>query len=224
MVISVSTAESTNDIQKELTQESDGCINGSVLFGNNFFMFDVHSMSHDPDPYSGSYFEIEESDTFKNARTIFLSDDAKLQDAAKDFWKQKNNAASAMKCIRNGKYMSIGVVNVTDYNAYKTADPAAYNAAMKDSKAKDYIPVSIETTHGIVNVAMSEAIKKLNMTYDPGIEFVSPITDRYEHFDDDVGTSGLQNYIAGYNAGIAVGHFLKLINDEYKIIPTPVCD
>lgn len=214
LVISVSTAESTNDIQKELTENPNGNINGSVLFGNNFFMFNVHSMPSDPDPYSGSYLSISEVDTFRTGDVLGLSAELKLQDAAKDFWMQNNNPSSAMKCIRNNKYMSIGVVNVTDYNAYKTADFIAYTAAKACSAAEGYFPVSIETTHGIVNWAMSEAIAKLGMTNKPYIEFVSPITDRFWHFDDDVGTTGLQNYIAGYNAGIAVGHFLKLINDE----------
>lgn len=223
LVISVSTAESTNEIQEKLTEKSDGSINGSVLFGNNFFMLDVHSISSDPDPYSGSYLKIAEDDVFKNRSPLPLTSDAKLQDAAKDFWIQNKKPDSEMKCVRNNKYMSIGVVNVTDYNAYKTADPVAHDAAMEHSAAKAYTPVSIETTHGIVDMAMNEAITKLEMKNKPYIEFVSPITDRYGCFDDDVGTTGLQNYIAGYNAGIAVGHFLKLIDDEYKIIPTPVC-
>lgn len=223
LVISVSTAESTKEIQEKLTKKSDGSINGSVLFGNNFFMLDVHSISPDPDPYSGSYLKIAEDDVFKNRSPIPLTSDAKLQDAAKDFWIQNNKPDSEMKCVRNNNYMSIGVVNVTDYNAYTTADPAAHDAAMEHSTAKAYTPVSIETTHGIVDMAMNEAITKLKMKNKPYIEFVSPITDRYGCFGDDVGTTGLQNYIAGYNAGISVGHFLKLIDDEYKKIPTPIC-
>lgn len=44
------------------------------------------------------------------------------------------------------------------------------------------------------------------------------ITRRYLHFNDELGTDGLQNYIAGFNAGVAVGELLLEIDNNPAII------
>ena len=208
-VISVSTAESTVDVQ---TSE-DKSVNGSVLFGCHYGMFNVHGMKDDPDPNSGSNLHLNDSDdTYVYASSniheaMFDLINTKVAgDAVKLFRPQYHAPAGHMICNADSGYLSVGVVNVTDYRAYDKADPAAYEAAKKNSPTKT--PACIETTHGIVNMCTGNI---------PTL-FVSPITDRYTHFADDVGNSGIQNYIAGYNAGIAVGTLLIQIDQQPKVI------
>lgn len=210
LVISVSTAESTPEIQGG---DPDKSINGSVIFGGKFFMFDVHSMgTSDPDPESGSYLEIGEPYLAQEIPALYQLITKISEAAQKKMWMQANSPANNLLCSGSSDYLSVGVVNVTHYEAYEVADPAAYEAA-KVAVNTD-TPVCIETTHGIVNSAVKNACSKLKMEPLP-VVFASPITDRYKHFDDDVGSSGLQNYIAGYNAGIAVGHLLVALNEYY---------
>lgn len=212
LVISVSTAESTPDIQKYNDGQS---VNGSVIFGQRYYMFDVHSMgSDDPDPDSGSKLIINKRYCENLSQVINTVN--RIKDIAPiHFWQQKYSPYKNMKCWGNPTYLSVGVVNVTNYEAYPIADKAAYEDAQKNSQTSQFVPVCIETTHGIVNSAVLDACNQLKIESIP-VLFTSPITDRYLCFGDDVGTTGLQNYIAGYNGGIAVGHLLKILNDEYK--------
>lgn len=102
-------------------------------------------------------------------------------------------------------YTSVGVVNVVHYENYSTADKEALNKYYQSAKHLD-LPVCLETTHGVVSMAANTNDGK----HVPVI-FVSPITDRYEHFSEDVDDA--QNYIAAFNAGIAVGEILIMLND-----------
>lgn len=205
-VMSISTAESTPNIQGD----GNKSINGSVLFGRNYAMFDVHSMEqYDPDSNSGSNLPV-----LPFAESIVKSDlfniiNSRVSEKAKPkLRKQVHGPADMVLCEGNEKFVSIGVVNVTDYKAYPVADKAAY------AGFTDGFPVCIETTHGVVNMSVRSAFP----TNTPPVLFVSPITDRYLHFNDDVGTDGLQNYIAGFNAGVAVGELLLELDNNPAII------
>lgn len=49
--------------------------------------------------------------------------------------------------------------------------------------------------------------------------FVSPITDRYKCFAEDVNPQGKQNTAASYNAGVTVSLLLReLDKDTFKLI------
>lgn len=136
--------------------------------------------------------------------------DTVSQKAKSKFRAALNSPAEQLFCEGNNGYTSVGVVNVTNYKAYSVADKAAFEFCVNSYP----ICVCIETTHGIINMSVKSAFKKDT----PPVLFVSPITDRYLHFDEDVGTSGLQNYIAGYNAGIAVGELLMEISRAPELI------
>ena len=205
-VISVSTAESTLDIQKY----DNVSLNGSVLFGDIYTMFDVHSMgSKDPDPQSGSYLEpLSFHESNVNPRLFTLINKEVSDNARKKFWEQFNRPAQNMLCQASESYVSIGVINVTNYKAYPVADKAAYDSFVGGH------PACIETTHGVVNMSVVKAQSQNSIP----VLFASPITDRYLHFDEDVGSSGMQNYIAGYNAGIAVGELLMAIHKDPSVL------
>lgn len=74
----------------------------------------------------------------------------------------------------------------------------AYAAAQNECGSTN-TPVSLETTHGIV-AASAGVIPTI---------FMSPITDRYTKFAEDVDVK--QNYVAGYNAGVTVAVLLDTL-------------
>jgi hypothetical protein len=100
-----------------------------------------------------------------------------------------NHPAGTLELLKRPDYTAVSEVNVVDTNDYGKFDVECVNLAM----AAGGDPIgSVETTHGVIRV-QSEA---------PFI-FVSGITDRLEHFDDDVTKrSYKQNFVAAHNAGI----------------------
>jgi hypothetical protein len=198
-IISVSTAESAPDIQ--LPSESN---NGSVFIGGTFYMFDAHS--YDPD--SGSNLIVDEFQKNNVGGEIYeLMDDEFKTAVDKKLAPSRNAPANQLECVANQSYVSIGVVNITNYKAYEEADPAAYKAFVAKYK-QPLIAATIETTHGIVKMS-AKTIPTL---------FVSPITDRYEHFNQDV--TDIQNYLSAFNAGIAVAELLVRMDAQKSLFST----
>ena len=195
LIISVSTAESTPDVQPE-----DTSLNGSVLMGEMFYQLDAQQY----DPTSPSNLEAQPlAESFVQWQIYRL-----IQQCTPSINKllvcPKHVGASrhALCCAASREFTSIGVINIVHYDAYAKADPAAYEAFKKENP--DLVAASIETTHGIVKMSAAEAAGGKHRY---PVLFVSPITDRYLHFDDDVDEA--QNYTAGYNAGIAVGVLME---------------
>lgn len=204
LIISVSTAESTEDIANKLAGNKEVSINGSVIVGNRFFMSDQRAVEG-PDPESKldvvQYADYS-NDTSDNLYT-FLNHSSKQ--IAKKFLPAKNAPAPEMFFVAAKDFVSVGVVNIVHYEHYRTADE---NSLEDFRQSKRYgCPASLETTHGIVSMAANSNKEK----HVPVI-FVSPITDRYLHFSDDV--DDVQNYIASFNAGIAVGEILVMLNNQ----------
>ncbi len=195
LVISVSTAESTPAIQPGGTS-----LNGSVVLGGSFFTFDAHrfdptSPSHlTPPPFAAN--NVDE-------RIYQLLGTQSLRDEAiRHFHNPPHSPASPMKILCDPNYIAVAAINVVNYQAYEKADPAAYEACVREYG--DKLPATIETTHGIVRMSAGTA---------PTI-FVSPITDRYTKFSEDVDPQGKQNTAASYNAGVAVALFLRELDKK----------
>lgn len=207
LIISVSTAESTPDIMINGSQS----MNGSVIVGEKFYMYDARKFN--PTQPSPSQFKVETFNASTFSTGFFKTLNEQMNNCTNRFIPPLNpSVPSKMICVADPRYTSIGVVNIVNYKGYVKGDPAAYNECIKTYKKPAYLPACIETTHGIVKMF---AKKKDGRTI-PTI-FVSPITDRYEHFSDDVDTAGVQNYIAAFNAGIAVSEILvaleHILND-----------
>lgn len=194
LVLSVSTAESTPDIQNT----AGGSINGCVVVGGQYFMYDAgyldsKTQSHLTFPTQYNLCSYDES-LFK----IFESMDEKVFD---NFKKPIHHCAEKLRVLASPSFGCVGVVNVENYTVYKQADPTAYEAYPFD-KAK-YPPVSIETTHGIVRMSTPKDISVI---------FISPITDRYKCFDEDVDKEHKQNYACSYNSGVAAAAFINKLD------------
>lgn len=189
-VISVSTAELAYD-NAGISQ------NGFVFIGGSFFLHNGrpdNPLSNVPIPKEGEFYK---NNVDKSVYAIF--DDKFSQTVTAKFIPLVKNPAKQMMCLASPDYTAIGNVNVTDYSEYKRTDQAAREHF--DSKHySDVKPISIETTHGVVR----RSIGNIPML------FVSPITDRYLMFDEDV--TDTQNYSASFNAGLVVGEMLVSIN------------
>lgn len=204
LIISVSTAESTPDIQQKLTPSKEISLNGSVIIGTRFFMSDERDQ--DGGRQAESQLDVVPYTDYSNDISDALFERIKnnQERIACKFIQQKNAPAPTMYLRAAKAYTSVGVVNVVHYEKYKEADKEALN---KYYQSKYYeLPVCLETTHGVVSMAANP-----NDGKHVPVMFVSPITDRYEHFSEDVDDA--QNYIAAFNAGIAVGEILIMLND-----------
>lgn len=195
LVISVSTAESTPSIQPKGTS-----LNGSVVLGGGFFTFDAHRF----DPQSPSNLKAPEFKSNNVDMRIYqLLTSPKLQaETVKRFQTPPHSPAKPMQILSDPNYISVGAINVIHYQAYEQADPEAYLACVRAHG--DKYPATIETTHGIVRMAADGA---------PTI-FVSPITDRYKCFAEDVDPQGKQNTTASYNAGVTVAMLLRELDPQ----------
>ena len=113
-----------------------------------------------------------------------------------------NYPAPQLVCEGSATFTAVGSINVTDYSSYDTIDAQAleeFAAAAPEGVTAN----SIETTHGVV---------KISTTGEP-ILFLSPITDRLNHFNEDV--TDTQNYVSAFNGGLALGELLCALA-EYK--------
>lgn len=195
LVISVSTAESTPSVQTMGTS-----LNGSVVLGGGFFTFDAHRFDlQSPSHLTPPPFAENNVDT----HIYQLLDSSELRaEAVGRFQIPPHTPAKPMQVLCDPNYICVAAINVIHYQAYEQADPEAYQACVKAHG--DKYPATIETTHGIVRMAADGA---------PTI-FVSPITDRYKCFAEDVDPQGQQNHAASYNAGVTVALLLRELDKQ----------
>lgn len=206
LVISVSTAESTPELASALGQSRDTSMNGSVIIGNRFFMSDQRSLEgKDPE----SKLDVKKYAQYydKLFDILYRKINAVSGQVVKKFIPQKNAPAPKMFLYASDKLASVGVVNIVHYEKYSIADEKSLED-FHQSKIAD-TPACLETTHGIVSMAANPD----NGSPTIPVIFVSPITDRYLQFSSDV--DDVQNYVAAFNAGIAVGEILVLINNLF---------
>ncbi|MDR2672281.1 MAG: hypothetical protein LBC35_03125 [Coriobacteriales bacterium] len=193
-IISVSTAESAAYTSTESSE------NGSVYIGGSFFL-------HDADPDNPcSHLIIPPDKVFipnnMNEAVFALFGGTFADGATARFIPAVRHPAAKMTCLASPDYAAVGVINITDYSMYEKADKEAREAFDHYGPADKTTAVSIETTHGVVRLSS-----------DKPILFVSPITDRYECFQEDV--TDTQNYTVAFNAGICVGDMLVALNTYF---------
>lgn len=192
LIISVSTANHP---------DLDATHNGTVILGGNFFIHDGNPHSHeDPehnliDDRVGTFMASNVNPAiFDLAATVNTRLHCYPNGASK-LISPPNYPAPQLICEGASTYTAVGSINVTDYSSYDTID----KQALEEFAAKapeGYTANSIETTHGVVKIS----------THDEPIIFLSPITDRLNHFNEDV--TDTQNYVAAFNGGLALGELL----------------
>jgi hypothetical protein len=180
LVISVSTANCPY-------QDS---INGSVLIGANSFLYNGcpdNLLSNLQPPQIN---QLMPSNV--NADLFALIDEMFNAVVTSDFLIPPHSPSNPFVCLASDAISVVSSINVTDYRMYTQVDEDArneFNAVV----GKD--PDTIETTHGVVKISTEAPII-----------FISPVTDRFGHFDDDV--SSVQNYVAAFNGGVVLRELL----------------
>ena len=175
--------------------------NGTVVLGGNFFIHDGNPDSHaDPehnliDDRVGTFIASNVAPAvFSLAETV----NARLHcypGGACKLVPPPNFPASQLVCEGASTFTAVGSVNVTDYGSYDTIDAQALKE-FAAAAPEGYTANSIETTHGVVKISTSG---------EP-ILFLSPITDRLNHFNEDV--TDTQNYVSAFNGGLALSELL----------------
>ena len=177
--------------------------NGSVVVGTEIFIHNGHPNGENPDSnWSDGPFDTLLKSTlgetaFDQITTIETSPKPSVMDR---FMVPPLNPATYGKLIARSDYAALGTVNVTKYTEYAEKD-AETQKAFTDSY-NIALARSLETTHGLIR-KQSEA----------SFIFVSGITDRIGHFDDEVSLrSYAQNTSAAHNAGVVLAWMLPRID------------
>ncbi len=194
-IISVSTGESTPDIQP---RDNEG-INGAVVVGGCCFSYDGRA----DDRTSPSRLSLKGfMRNNVNLGIYNLFTEQFIKNVIDFFITVDNYPANPGKILVNPNYVNSAVLNVVHYEAYDTADPGAYYMCRSACKNTGLIPSTIETTHSVVKMCAGDIPTLI----------VTPVTDRFKHFKDDDRDG--QNKKASFNAGVTVGAFLMEMNEN----------
>ena len=177
--------------------------NGSVVIGSRVFIHNAHPNNENPasnwteGPFD-SVLESTLTETSFNELTIIeTSPEMKVLDR---FLMPPLNPVSRGDLIARHDFVSLGVVNVTDYSEYGRVDEETITAFSSSNNIS--LGRSLETTHGLIRVQS-----------DAPFLFISGIVDRVGHFDEEVQPrSYAQNFVGAHNAGITVAWMLPRIN------------
>jgi len=184
LVISVSTANCPYD------DSMNDSMNGSVLIGAKSFLYNGCPGNKESNLNPDDINQLLPSNV--NADMFALIDKTFNAVVTANFLTPPNSPANPFECKASNDLSVVSSINVTDYTMYTKVDEDArneFNAVV----GKD--PDTIETTHGVVKISTEVPII-----------FISPVTDRFGHFGDDV--SSLQNYVAAFNGGVVLRELL----------------
>lgn len=201
-IISVSTSESTLEVQDMDDKKS---VNGCIFMGNRFFAVDCSEMDEPPrqsclipDKYNAN------EPIFDAFYDRVQYEQEKLITGMQPL---PNARADELFCIASDDFISLGVINIVNYERYKIADRYVYETFKNDPEYKEYMPIGLETTHAVVKMIAPKI----------PVLFVSPIVDRYLNFDVDVdGKWGNQNRVGSSNAGVVVANMLEEFRNYFS--------
>jgi hypothetical protein len=202
LVIAVGTAGTATELPNRT---------GGVAVGGQVFLHNAHlPNTQDANPKSTWSDPLQETLITPSIDKLFFKQIAAFDSASAllHFLPLKRNPSSSPVITTGREDVALGTLNVTDYNEYKFKDPETVASYL--AQRHHAIPVSLETTHGLIRLGCDPA---------PFI-FVTGITDSFLHFDEQVGVPALadsQNFAAAYNTGITVrymlgGYMKKMLN------------
>jgi len=173
-------------------------MNGSVVVGSSVFIHDAF-----PESIATGMWKPPQPDMLiayaKGAVTIGGLKDFERLPAEGRFMVPPIAPAVPMRLVFGNGYISVGIVNVTNYDDYIWADDAAIQE-FKQKAVHGHIG-SVETTHGIIRSAS-----------DAPFIFISGITDAEGAFDYQVAPRVYaQNTACAHNAGVALAWLLPSI-------------
>lgn len=185
----------------------DGTVNnnGCVVVGSNIFLHNYHPSSTNPNPQSvwddARFEKLIQSSIPDNFFDLFSAGVKAASGCG--FLRPYLNSTDKIQILAKKDYLAVSTINVTNYAEYTKADQSTIDAARANGVTLDI--GSVETTHGIIRL-QSES---------PFV-FISGITDREGHFDEDVNgrdafgnvKTTAQNYTAAFNIGVCLANVL----------------
>lgn len=181
--------------------------NGCVVVGSNIFIHNFHPNGGNPNSKWDDPVNFEKLLGSTIPATFFDLFDANLTSSVgQRLLRPFLNPPPNIQVLNSGDFLGLSTVNITDYRDYATADQiglAAIAAAGINSKVG-----SVETTHGVIRLQS-----------DAPFVFMSGITDRAGHFDDDVNgvdsngnkKTEAQNFTASFNIGVCLAWLMPKI-------------
>lgn len=184
LVIAFGTAGSTDPLS----------LNGSVVIGSRVFV-------HDPKTSEKLRYKPAPADSISTTQLpdkFFRNIDTRVRGPAEQAFLRAPLAPSEPPVILAGhNWISIGAVNVTNYDDYVWTDPETI-ARFERLKHRHGRIGSMETTHGIIQQASNSPFL-----------YVSGIANRIPYFDvQNVPRNYAQNFVAAHNAAVALAWLL----------------
>ncbi len=177
--------------------------NGNVVVGCRVFVFDAHNEE------DGSEFVTSDRcGVIVNSTAEQLLQDprfvASVAEAEIRLLKASNNSSPVPAVHMSPSYVSVGVVNVSDSQAYEDVDRQALE---QFSKISDGLKVlSVETTHGLI---------RLNT--DKPFLYVSGIVNEVGAFAEEVKSKRYaQSFAASHNAAVSLAWMLPIVCQRFK--------
>jgi len=192
LVIALGTAGLPNDASSE---------NGNVVVGTKIFMHNAHPGGSNPDSNwsVGPFDQIIDSALPRSAFEAMIKVD--WASVSNRFLPVPNNQSVSNRSLVKHENVDLVTVNVTNYAEYAVTDLQIVAIFAKSGASGP--PASLETTHGLIRVQS-----------DAPFLFISGITDRLGHFDQEVTPrSYAQNTAAAHNAGVVLAWLLPRIDD-----------
>ncbi|MFB6454777.1 hypothetical protein ACE38W_05850 [Chitinophaga sp. Hz27] len=178
--------------------------NGCVVMGSNIFIHNFHPNGQNPQSKWDDPNDFEKVLPSAISPNFFkLLDQATTSAIGARLLKPFCNPAANIQVMSDKDYIGVSVVNITNYADYATSDTSGLQAL---ANTGNKLPVgSVETTHGVIRLLCKA----------PFI-FMSGITDREGHFDDDVNgkdangnvKTEAQNFTAAFNIGVCLANMI----------------
>ncbi|KAA2242965.1 hypothetical protein F0L74_10615 [Chitinophaga agrisoli] len=182
----------------------NGNNNGCVSMGSNIFIHNFHPNGENPESKWDDPAHFEKVLPSSIPADFFaLLDTTTVQAIEARLLKPYLNPSANIQVMSDKDNIGVSVVNITNYADYATSDQTGLKVL---AATGNKLPVgSVETTHGVIRLLC-----------DAPFVFISGITDRVGHFDDDVDgkdakgnvKTEAQNFTAAFNIGICLGNLI----------------
>lgn len=174
--------------------------NGNVVVGTKTFMHNGHPANLNPNSnWQQGPFDIV-LDSLLAVQAFQAMTRIDWASVADRFLTTPMSPAPSNRSIAGYEHVALCTVNVTDYTEYTVKDVETVEKFSET--AANGSAMSLETTHGLIRVQSTAPFL-----------FISGITDRLGHFDQEVNPRvHAQNMAAAHNAGIALAWMLPRID------------
>lgn len=185
------------------TEDNIGC----VVMGSNIFIHNFHPNGENPNSKWDDPANFEKLLPSTIDPSFFnLLDKVAISAIESRLLKPFLNPSPVIQVLSDRDFLGLSVVNITDYKDYATSDQVGMKA-VADAGINLKIGSS-ETTHGVIRLQSNAPFV-----------FISGITDRAGHFDEDVNgkdskgnvKTEAQNFTAAFNIGVCVGWLIPKI-------------